>query len=492
MPADPPSKPKLIHPQLLVLSSPIVQGKLLSSGIVERNAIDTTTRNEAPSRAEITSVSPSSPSDKYKPLKTDCSIPSPISDATTASSVLGKPSSTSRKRPADDSNDMSSGTLARSSKRPRHTTRESSSDDGPTQVDTAEAHQDVGENVDNVRSRSEAEIVAGDALYEQHKVHIEASWGANPGTRKREAQWEKVLYWQALNPKYATKSAKDRPKPAEAVDKASRDPVSAPNSRLPTPAFEPVEPSQDYEDREDPATWTKHAGRHDRYRCGHRNPKCFEGTCNKGRYHLCCKDGVDFRRNRESLKRRDMPQPKTKKARNVSEEDKSTKDSDLARRKATMASKKAAYRSPDTSDNTNDSPGCLPAPGPVPQQTLPISVPLFAASWNTITSQSATPPLPSSTTPATVPNQSPSAVNPTIVQVSPTLRGYHRDAECVERMRPQNLQDWTRFNSWWDASFRQAQGYALTDQEKSVLQQPEPSTETSPVRKARLPAPVAV
>jgi len=57
------------------------------------------------------------------------------------------------------------------------------------------------------------------------------------------------------------------------------------------------------------------------------------------------------------------------------------------------------------------------------------------------------------------------------------MQGYRREAAHRERQRPVDLQDWSRFQAWWDASCRQCQGYLLTPEETAILKRPEPSLE---------------
>lgn len=68
------------------------------------------------------------------------------------------------------------------------------------------------------------------------------------------------------------------------------------------------------------------------------------------------------------------------------------------------------------------------------------------------------------------------------------MQRYRREAEHRERQRPVELQDWSRFQTWWDASFREFQGYLLTQDETAILKQPEPSIERRTAHTSTNPA----
>lgn len=76
---------------------------------------------------------------------------------------------------------------------------------------------------------------------------------------------------------------------------------------------------------------------------------------------------------------------------------------------------------------------------------------------------------PFGTTAATHIYQTPAPVRPTIRPLTAAMQQYRREAEHRERQRPVELQDWSRFQAWWDASFREFQGYLLTQDETVIL-----------------------
>lgn len=425
-------------------------------------------------------------SSDFSSINTSFSSPATSVESTTGGSF----ETAGRKRSAESDIDSFSGEHSRLPKFARHDAILRSAQEPVAYIDLTEDEPTPA----SVGVRAAAKQAVNDhekAMYQQYRDEIEKCWTSDQSRAKDAPLWQKLGTWQA----WRTARGK-QPIPMLSMQEAlhqlgaSRALVNTASQRVvkvtPVPSGPQLPVTKDWEDPDDESSWAKCPGAETRYRCNHRDVACLEQTCS-GKHHKCCKEGVDRTRKLKYLhgvSRRGKKKERTAEEQAAAAQrqaDKTTKIEDSRARRNDQ--KLACEKQADVTVGTFlQAPQYRPTPNVQSQQAL---LPRNGLSGQTADLQRATPE--SAVAPAqqqvvNLPSandrQAPLLPVPNlIVSVPNSLIRYRRDAEHVERRRPQHLQNWPRFNSWWDAAFRRAQGHTLSEEEMQLLEQSEPSIE---------------
>ncbi|KAF1354517.1 hypothetical protein EJ07DRAFT_158423 [Lizonia empirigonia] len=425
-------------------------------------------------------------SSDFSSLNTSFSSPE-----TSVESITGGSFETAgRKRSAESDLDSFPGEHSKSAKVARRDVILRSAQESVAYIDLTEDEPTPA----SVRVRAAAKQAVDNhekAVYQQYRDEIEQCWASDRSRAKDAPLWQKLGTWQG----WRTARGKQpilMLSMQQALHQlgASRALVNTASQRAvnvtPVPSGPQLPVTKDWEDPDDESSWARCPGAETRYRCNHRAMACLEQTCS-GKHHKCCKEGVDRTRKLNYLlgvSRSGKKKEKTAEEQAATAQrqaDRRTKIEDSRGRRDNQ--KLACEMQADVTVGTLlQAPQYQPTPNVQPQQAL---LPRNGLSGQTADPQTATPEsavAPAQqqavNSPAANDRQAPiSPVPNPIVSVPNSLLRYRRDAEHVECRRAQHFQNWPRFNSWWDAAFRRAQGHTLTEEETQLLEQSEPSIE---------------
>jgi hypothetical protein len=159
------------------------------------------------------------------------------------------------------------------------------------------------------RAKIEAGIQEMEKIYEERKEEIDRWWEVNRAAqhRKPPSLWEKFNTWAKDAPQGKRTAKKSSPKsqrkaPATtAATPTARTSLALPTDATPETAGPGLRDCGNQEPTDD-TTWIRHNGKQDRYICNHKlnSADCDAETCT----HKCCKEGLDYKAKKTSMKKK--------------------------------------------------------------------------------------------------------------------------------------------------------------------------------------------